>query len=119
MEKLDMLKKQEEAFWNSPLDEEEQWTEDNFEDFKPAPEWVGKSLREAAQNQLAVRYSERKTKKAVTIRIDENDINLLKSKAIEQGLQYQSLICSILHRYASDDLVDVAEVKKVVKFPTA
>lgn len=115
----DMLKKQGEAFWDSPLDEEEQWIEDNFESFKPAPEWVGESLRETARNRPAVRYSERKAKKAVTIRIDEDDINLLKSKAVEQGLQYQSLICSILHRYASDGLVDVAEVRKVVKFPEA
>lgn len=110
-----MRKKQEEAFWNSPLDDEEQWIEDHIEEFQPAPEWIGKSLKEAAKNPPAVHYP-KKVKKAVTIRIDEDDINLLKSKAVEQGLQYQSLVCSVLHRYASDALVDVAEVKKVVKF---
>lgn len=114
MTELDMKKIQEEAFWNSPLDEEEQQIEDRREEFQPAPEWVGKSLREAAKNPPVIHRS-KKPKKAVTIRIDEDDINLLKSKALEQGLQYQSLVCSVLHRYASDALVDVEEVKKVVK----
>ena len=110
------LKLQEEAFWNSPLDEEEQWYEDHASEFVPAPEWVGKSLREAAKKPPVIHYSEKKPKKPMTIRVDDDDIALLKTKAMEQGLQYQSLVCSVLHRYAMGTLVDVSEVKKVIAY---
>lgn len=107
--------KQEESFWNSVLDEEEEWIENHREQFQPAPEAVGKNLREAARRQPVI-HNSKKAKKAVTIRIDEDDINLLKAKAVEQGLQYQTLVCSILHRYASDNLVDINEAKKIFNF---
>lgn len=107
------LKAQEEAFWNSPLDEEEQSYEDNAENFVSAPEWVGKSLREAAKNPPTVHYSERQVKKPVTFRMDVADMDRIKQMAMEQGLQYQSLVGSILHRYAMGTLVDITEARKV------
>lgn len=113
MTKEEELKAQEEAFWNSPLDEEEQWYEDHADEFVPAPEWVGKSLREAAKNPPVVHYSERQVKKPLTFRLDVADIDRIKQLALEQGLQYQSLVGSILHRYAMGTLVDITEARKV------
>ena len=100
------------AFANSPLDEEEQWIEDHSDDFVPAPEWVGKSLREAAKNPPRIRYS-KEEKKHVSLRLDNEDIDRLKGLATEQGIQYQSLIGSVLHRYVMGTLVDVSEIRKL------
>lgn len=108
------LKAQEEVFWNSPLDEEEQFLEGNAGELVPAPEWVGKSLREAAKNPPVVHYSEKQAKKPVTFRMDVSDMERIKQMAREQGLQYQSLVGSVLHRYAMGTLVDITEARKVL-----
>ena len=101
------------AFENSPLDEEEQWIEDHLEEFVAAPEWVGESLRKAAKNPPKIHYSGKEVKKPVSLRLDSTDIDKLKTIAVEQGLNYQSLIGSVLHRYVTGTLVDIAEARKV------
>ncbi len=42
-----------------------------------------------------------KKNKRVNIRLSERDINLLKIRAMEEGIPYQTLIASILHKYVS------------------
>jgi len=113
---MNKLKAQIKAFWESPLDEEEQWYENHSDEFKPVDKQseMRKKMIEAAKKPAVIHYSERKPKKPVTIRIDDDDIDLLKTKAVEQGLQYQSLVCSILHRYAVGTLVDVSEARKIL-----
>jgi|GEM_PF-562929 len=101
------------AFENSPLDEEEQWIEDHLDEFVAAPEWVGESLRKAAKNPPKIHYSGKEVKKPVSLRLDSTDIDKLKTIAVEQGLNYQSLIGSVLHRYVTGTLVDIAEARKV------
>ncbi len=44
------------------------------------------------------------TKKAISIRLLENDISKLKSKAIQEWIPYQTLISSIVHKYANWNL---------------
>jgi predicted DNA binding CopG/RHH family protein len=46
--------------------------------------------------------------KRVNIRMSEKDLIRIRKKAMEEGLPYQTLISSILHRYANDRLVDKA-----------
>lgn len=101
------------AFENSPLDEEEQWIEDHLDEFVAAPEWVGESLRKAAKNPPKIHYSGKEVKKLISLRLDSTDIDKLKTIAVEQGLNYQSLIGSVLHRYVTGALVDIAEARKV------
>lgn len=101
-----------EVFDNLVLDKEEQWIEDHLEEFKPAPKWVGDSLREAAKNTM----KEIENKKMVTMRLEGGDIARLKDEAKKQGLPYQSLIGSILHKYLNGTLVDISEAKKVLSF---
>jgi len=101
------------AFENSPLDEEEQWIEDHLDEFVAAPEWVGESLRKAAKNPPKIHYSGKEVKKPVSLRLDSTDIDKLKTIAVEQGLNYQSLIGSVLHRYVTGALVDIAEARKI------
>lgn len=54
-----------------------------------------KLLIEAARNTL------NKTKN-INIRLSERDLHKLKAKAVKQGLPYQTLASSILHRSASE-----------------
>lgn len=42
----------------------------------------------------------------VNIRISERDLLKLQQRALEEGLPYQTLIASILHKYISGRLVD-------------
>lgn len=44
--------------------------------------------------------------KRINIRISERDLTRLKSKSVEEGLPYQTLISSILHKYISGKLVE-------------
>ena len=46
--------------------------------------------------------------KRVNIRMSEKDLIGLQKKAMEEGLPYQTLISSILHRYVNGRLVDKA-----------
>lgn len=73
------------------LDEEEQWIEDHLEEFVPAPEWVGKSLREAAHNTMEEIRANRE-KKPVTINLDIGAVSYFKALADETGIAYQNLI---------------------------
>lgn len=46
--------------------------------------------------------------KRVNIRMSEKDLIGLQKKAIEEGLPYQTLISSVLHKYINGRLVDKA-----------
>ena len=41
---------------------------------------------------------------AVSIRLNSNDLNQIKSKAAESGLPYQTLISSLIHHYVTDKI---------------
>ena len=42
----------------------------------------------------------------MNIRIDPLELNKIKSKAAEEGLKYQSLVKSVLHKYVTGQLVE-------------
>lgn len=71
-------------------------------------EFVERVPREQAikEWQAAVRNTLRK--KPITVRVQERDIAKIKAKALEQGIPYQTLVASILHRYASGTLKEDA-----------
>ena len=43
--------------------------------------------------------------KRINIRISEKDLTNLKAKSLEEGIPYQTLISSVLHKYISGKLV--------------
>lgn len=63
------------------------------------------------------RYSEyaaaslRKDKR-VNIRISERDLQSIQRKAIEEGIPYQTLISSLLHKYINGRLVDINSLNR-------
>ena len=56
----------------------------------------------------------RKTRN-VNIRISEYDLQGIKQRAEREGIPYQTLISSVLHRFVTDRLVDEDQVRKAVK----
>ena len=60
---------------------------------------------EAEQYQAYAKATFRKDKR-INIRISERDLIKLQQKALAEGLPYQTLIASILHKYVSGRLVE-------------
>ncbi|MCF7942529.1 MAG: hypothetical protein K9M84_13025 [Spirochaetia bacterium] len=58
-----------------------------------------KHLSEVAANTL-------KKNKRVNIRLSEHDLKAIQSKALQEGLPYQTLISSLIHKYTNGLLVD-------------
>ena len=51
-------------------------------------------------------------KKSISLRIKANDLELLKHRADSEGLPYQTLLSSIIHKFVSDQLVDKRSILK-------
>ncbi len=52
---------------------------------------------------VTTKYTKRK---AINLKVLESDIERFKSKALEEGMPYQTLINSILHKYITGQLID-------------
>ena len=65
-----------------------------------------------AKHKLEIRKARRAARNTFTkdqrmnIRIASRDLNLLKLKALENGMPYQTLVSSIIHKYLKEVLVD-------------
>jgi predicted DNA binding CopG/RHH family protein len=86
------------------LDPFEKEIESHIEEFVPITGEKRRSIE-------AIMERSRKTKN-INIRISEPDLTRLKKKAEEEGMPYQTLISSVLHKYITDRLVDEKEVLK-------
>ena len=60
--------------------------------------------------QAAAEETIRKNKR-INIRISERDLKALQLRALEEGIPYQTLVSSILHKYVSGSLQDVMAAK--------
>lgn len=69
-------------------------------DFRPVKEQK-KAKRAAVQ--AAKRYMRKDAR--INIRLSSADLAMLKQRAVEEGLPYQSLIASVLHKYVSGSLL--------------
>ena len=71
------------------------------EDVTPIPMTTKerKKVQQIAKNTLTMRKN-----KAISIRISEQDLQAIRAKAAEQGMPYQTLITSVLHRYVHGTL---------------
>ncbi|NLY58449.1 MAG: hypothetical protein GX071_07965 [Gammaproteobacteria bacterium] len=52
-----------------------------------------------------------KKEKRINIRISKRDLEALQRRALEEGLPYQTLVSSVLHKYVSGGLKDVTADK--------
>ena len=72
-----------------------------------ADEWnsVENLKDEIASHQIIARNTLRKDKR-VNLRISSKDLEDIKAYAVEEGLPYQTLMSSVLHKFISGRLVD-------------
>jgi len=63
------------------------------------------SKAELAKLKMAARATAIKDKR-VNIRMSSSDLRDIQAKALEEGMPYQTLIASVLHKYASGKLAE-------------
>ena len=81
------------------LDNEEQELINSIE----SGEWVSvDNLQEEIKKHRQIAKNTLKKDARINIRISSRDLNLIKAKAAELGIPYQTLISSILHQYTKD-----------------
>ena len=85
------------------LDKEEQELVDSYDrdEWKPVPNQEAEAERYRGYARATFRKDMR-----VNIRISKKDLEALQSRALEEGIPYQTLIGSVLHKYVDGRLVD-------------
>jgi predicted DNA binding CopG/RHH family protein len=92
---------------NKALDKFESGIEKNSSGYRPASEKKQKRIE-------SILTKSRKTKN-INIRISEYDLAKLREKSDKEGIPYQTLISSILHKYVSDQFVEEKDILKSLK----
>lgn len=87
---------------NSKLSKEEKEILDSYEN----DEWVSVSSPSDIAKYKAAAKNTFKKDKRVNIRISKMDLELLQEKALIEGLPYQTLMSSVLHKYVTGRLKD-------------
>lgn len=90
-----------------PLDEEEQNIEDSADELVS----FGSEERQRVKRILARGRRIRN----INIRLSELDLDRIKTRAEREGLPYQTLISSVLHKYVGDRLVDEDQIVKAIE----
>jgi len=87
------------------LDKSEKELLESFEN----GEWVSVDNLESEKlkYQEIARYTIQKNKR-INIRISEKDLNGIKLRAREEGIPYQTLISSVLHKFVSGKFIEKA-----------
>jgi predicted DNA binding CopG/RHH family protein len=88
----------------SVLDTFEQSIEDNTEKFVP--------LSDTEKTEVETIINAAKKTKNINIRISAYDIDKVKQLSTEEGIPYQTLISSVIHKYITGKLVDEKAVLK-------
>ena len=92
---------------NTKFDKFESDIEKNSSGYHPASEKKRKRIE-------SILEKSRKTKN-INIRISEYDLEKLREKSEKEGIPYQTLVSSILHKYVSDQLVEEMDILKSLK----
>ena len=86
------------------LDEYEKEILEAYENGMLRPSKSQPDYQEIARNTM-------KKNRKINIRISENDLSALQRKAAREGIPYQTLVSSILHKYVSGGLRDIVANK--------
>ena len=63
-----------------------------------------KNLKEEISRYTQMAKEQTSKKKAISIRLSESDLYLLKKKALATGISYQNIIQSLVHQYTHDKI---------------
>jgi len=85
------------------LDEEEKDILDSFEkgEWKNVP-----NMGEEIKRHMEYAKATHRKDKRINIRISEKDLELIQRRALEEGIPYQTLISSLIHKYISGRLIE-------------
>lgn len=73
-------------------------------------EWVPvDDLQTAVDEAKSIARSTKTKDTRINIRLASSDLKILKTKALEEGVPYQTLVSSVLHKYAKEKLVETKE----------
>jgi predicted DNA binding CopG/RHH family protein len=93
------------------LDDDEQSIENEIDNYVAA----GAETRERVEGIL----EKARKRKNVNIRISGFVLDQLRSRAQREGIPYQTLIASVLHKYVTDQLVDERDIRKALEVVSA
>ncbi|MDX9900156.1 MAG: CopG family antitoxin [Aliarcobacter sp.] len=68
-----------------------------------ANEWKSKNNRDTRLKELQS-YIKNEKKKAISLRLSENDIYELKKKALENSIPYQNLVQMLIHQFVTNKI---------------
>ncbi len=92
---------------NVKLSKYEQNIEDSISEYNS----VSSKKRERIENIIKKAVE----KKNISLRVNNQDLNLLKVRAEREGIPYQTLISSILHKFVTEQLVDQKNILKSIQ----
>ena len=92
---------------NQKLDKYEKEIEDNISQFEP----ISASKKVLIEGII----DKANEKKSISLRLKTNDLEQLKRIADTEGLPYQTLLSSIVHKFVSDQLVDKKSILKSIE----
>ena len=86
------------------LDNFEQAIEDNSEQFIP--------LSDTEKNEIESIINAANKTRNINIRISAYDIEKVKQRSAEEGIPYQTLISSVIHKFVTGKLIDEKAILK-------
>ncbi len=89
------------------LDSFEKEIENNAENYR--------SISKGKISKITSIIDEARKTKNINIRISEYDLEKLREKSAVEGLPYQTLLSSIIHKYVSDQLVEEKDIIKSIQ----
>jgi predicted DNA binding CopG/RHH family protein len=91
------------------LDSEEKEILDDYEkdEFVEIPEMNSQIKKHVEYAKATFRKDKR-----INIRISQKDLESIQRKALEEGIPYQTLVSSLIHKYISGKFVEKVLVKK-------
>ena len=89
------------------LDEYEESIEDEILNFT--------SLSKKEKNKIEKIIDKENEKKSIGLRLRKYDLEKLKERAQQEGIPYQTLLSSLIHKFITDQLVDKRSILKGIQ----
>lgn len=89
------------------LDAEEEEIERDAGQYQPVSKETRKRIEKIIEGSRKSR--------PISLRMNENDLAILKKKASKNGLPYQTMINLVIHKYVTDSYLDKEEINKYLK----
>ncbi len=90
------------------LTPEEQEIEDTMHEYVPATKESMEKMHKAIEL-----HKKQKKEKSISLRVSQGDLDGVKQIAAEEGMPYQTLITSIIHKFVTQQYVEKSQVKEI------